>query len=116
RLGEQMSSAQKLHAVEAGKVLVYARPPKGDRLQERFLAEVRGGVVEGYFPTLFALRAAGFALPLRTAALAYAAQELLLHPLKKGVADGLIDLAGAPVNAALCAGLSASAGGWRHHA
>jgi len=114
--GQQLSPAQRLHSLEAGKVLVYARPPKGDRLQERFLTEVRAGSSEGYFPTLFALRAAGFALPMRTSALAYAAQELILHPLKKGVAEELISLAAVPVNAVLLAWSSPSEGGWRHHA
>ena len=100
-LDAQLSPAERVRSLNAGAVLLFQKPPRGDRVQERFAAEVRLGTVPGHFATLFALRAAGFSIPLRTALLAYLMQELFSGGCPAGSVERSLDLAIPAVNAAL---------------
>ncbi|MBV9488972.1 MAG: hypothetical protein JO069_04505 [Verrucomicrobia bacterium] len=75
-LDAQLPAVPRQRSLAAGERLIFQKPPQGDRVQGRFLAEVRSSRAPGHFATLFALRGAGFSLPLRTSLLAYLVQEL----------------------------------------
>ena len=101
KLDAQLSPAERVRSLNAGAVLLFQKPPRGDRVQERFAAEVGSGMVPGHFATLFMLRAAGFSVPLRTALLAYLIQELFSGGCPAAFVEGSIELAVPAVNAAL---------------
>jgi hypothetical protein len=100
-LDAQLSPAERVRSLNAGAVLLFQKPPHGDRFQERFAAEVRLGRVPGHFATLFVLRAAGFSIPLRTALLAYLMQELFSGGCPAASVERSMGLAVPAVNAAL---------------
>jgi hypothetical protein len=100
-LDAQLSPAERVRSLSAGAALLFQKPPRGDRIQERFAAEVRLGTVPGHFATLFVLRAAGFSVPLRTALLAYLVQELFSGGCPAGSVATSLDLAVPAVNAGL---------------
>lgn len=110
-LDAQLSPAERVRSLNAGTVLLFQRPPFGDRIQERFAAEVRAGRVPGHFATLFVLRAAGFSVPLRTALLAYLMQELFSGGCPAGSVERSMDLAVPAVNAVLGDNLIRAQGG-----
>ena len=100
-LDAQLSPAERVRSLNAGAALLFQKPPRGDRVQERFAAEVCAGSVPGHFATLFVLRAAGFSVPLRTALLAYLLQELFSGGCPGVSVERSMDLAVPAVNAAL---------------
>jgi hypothetical protein len=100
-LDAQLSPLERVRSLDAGTVLLFQKPPLGDRIQERFAAEVRAGRAPGHFATLFVLRAAGFSVPLRTALLAYLIQELFSGGCPAASVGRSMDLAVPAVNAAL---------------
>jgi hypothetical protein len=110
-LDAQLSPAERVRSLKAGAVLLFQKPPRGDRVQERFAAEVHAGTVPGHFATLFVLRAAGFSVPLRTALLAYLMQELFSGGCPAASVEMSMDLAVPAVNAALAANPIQSKGG-----
>ena len=64
-LDGQLSPVRRQRSLDAGETLLFQEPPRGDRVQARFLAQVRSGNAPAHFATLFALRSAGFSLPCR---------------------------------------------------
>ena len=110
-LDAQLAPAERVRSLNAGAVLLFQKPPHGDRVQERFAAEVRSGRVPGHFTTLFVLRAAGFSVPLQTALLGYLMQELFSGGCPAASVERLMDLALPALNAALSASSIHAEGG-----
>lgn len=110
-LDARLAPAERVRSLNAGAALLFQKPPHGDRVQERFAAEVRSGTVPGHFAMLFVLRAAGFSVPLRTALLAYLMQELFSGGCPAVSVEKSMDLAVPAVNAALSNNLIHAKGG-----
>ncbi len=90
RLDGQLAAARRATSRAAGRRLLFHSPPRGDRVQLRYQAEVQAGRAPGHFASLFAVRAVGFAVPLRSAALAYALQELFAGGCSAAAAEHLV--------------------------
>lgn len=65
-------------SISAGRLLLQTSPPRGDRLLARLQDAIENGTAVGHFATLYAVRAAAFSIPTRTAILAYLWQELVV--------------------------------------
>ena len=102
-------------SVSAGRLLLQAFPPRGDRLLTRLQEAIDHGRAAGHFSTLYAVRAAAFSIPTRTAILAYLWQELRVA--LPGDADRamLLEKASESLNQFLRAPCNESTGGLRWH-
>jgi len=72
---DRLSEEIRARSRAAGRELLLAKTPRGDRLAAKLQSAILTGAVAGHFATLFAVRAAGFAIPARSMVLAYLLQE-----------------------------------------
>ena len=102
-------------SISAGRLLLQAFPPRGDRLLTRLQEAIDHGRAAGHFATLYAVRAAAFSIPTRTAILAYLWQELIVA-LPGGAHQAmLLEKASESLNQFLRAPCDGSTGGLRWH-
>ncbi len=63
-------------SVDAGRLLLQQRTPRGERLTTRLQEAIQTGAAFGHFATLYGVRCGAFSIPVRTAVLGYLVQEL----------------------------------------
>jgi UreF-like urease accessory protein len=102
-------------SISAGRLLLQAIPPRGDRLLARLQDAVDNGTAVGHFATLYAVRAAAFSIPTRTAILAYLWQELVVTLPEDADQPMLLEKACESVNQFLRTPCNGLTGGLRFH-
>lgn len=102
-------------SISAGRLLLQASPPRGDRLLARLQEAIDQGRAAGHFATLYAVRAAAFSIPTRTAILAYLWQELSVRLADEADQAKLLESASDLVNQFLRTTCNGSNGGLHLH-
>jgi hypothetical protein len=97
-LGQSLDRVVRERSVEAGQSLLLKAPPRGDRTVARLQLAIGSGAAAGHYPTLFACRAAAFAIPARLVFLSYCWQELSWSPAREQSPDDFLSAAAKTVN------------------
>ena len=63
-------------SIDAGRLLLRQRMPRGERVMARLQQAIQSGAAFGHFATLYGVRCSAFSIPVRTAILGYLVQEL----------------------------------------
>jgi hypothetical protein len=63
-------------SIDAGRLLLRQRMPRGERVMARLQQAIQTGAAFGHFATLYGVRCGVFSIPVRTAILGYLVQEL----------------------------------------
>ena len=114
-LDRYLPASSKEPSISAGRLLLQAFPPRGDRLLTRLQEAIDHGRAAGHFATLYAVRAATFSIPTRTAILAYLWQELMVTLPGDADRAKLLEKASESVNQFLRTPCNGSTGGLRFH-
>lgn len=114
-LHRDLPASVKEPSISAGRLLLQAFPPRGDRLLTRLQEAIDQGKAPGHFATLYAVRAAAFSIPTRTAILAYLWQELMVTLPRVADRAKLLEKASESVNQFLRAPCDGSTGDLRFH-
>src|ERR1700736_947383 len=85
-------------SIEAGRALLRQKAPRSDRVIPRLRDAIGRGDAPGHFCTIYAVRCGVFSIPVRTAMLSYALQELAAADPKEDGRLTLLEMAAEPVN------------------
>jgi hypothetical protein len=97
-LGKQLDVWSGRRSIEAGRTLIQQRAPRSDRVIGRFRAAISRGDASGHFSTVYAVRCGLFSIPVRTALLSYALQELAAADPQENGRLALLEMAAEPIN------------------
>lgn len=75
-LNRCMEPCPRQRSIEAGRLLLRQRTPRGERVMARLQEAIQTGAAFGHFATLYGVRCSAFSIPVRTAILGYLVQEL----------------------------------------
>jgi hypothetical protein len=97
-LGKRLDAWSGRRSIEAGQTLIQHRAPRSDRVIGRLRAAIGRGEASGHFSTVYAVRCGVFSIPVRTAMLSYALQELAAADPQENGRLALLEMAAEPVN------------------
>jgi hypothetical protein len=75
-LNRNMEPWPRQRSIDAGRLLLRQRMPRGERVMARLQQAIQSGAAFGHFATLYGVRCSAFSIPVRTAILGYLVQEL----------------------------------------